>query len=123
MADRNELDLDLFFDAAQAQPAEPSVDLMMRIADDADAQIEITAIAAAPDIAPRMGLWATVLAVLGGWSAVAGVSTAAIAGLWIGIATPTGVSALTSGYLSSSEETAYVSDYLPSFDLQVAEEE
>lgn len=122
MADRNDFDLDLFFDAAQAQSVEPSVDLMMRIAGDADDQLAGATPISATVTHRRVGIWATVLAVVGGWSAVAGVSTAAIAGLWIGIATPTGVSALTSGYLSGSEETAYVSDYLPSFEMQVAEE-
>ncbi len=122
MADRNDLDLDLFFDAAQTQHTDPSVDLMMRIAGDADAQLALDAPVASATAPQRLGVWASVLAVVGGWSAIAGVSTAAVAGLWIGIATPTGVSALTSGYLSGSEETAYVSDYLPTFELQVAEE-
>ena len=34
------------------------------------------------------GVFADILAALGGWTAVAGLSTAAVAGLWIGVAPP-----------------------------------
>ncbi|SLN56884.1 hypothetical protein PSA7680_02962 [Pseudoruegeria aquimaris] len=111
-------ELDLFFGAARAADAVPTTDLLMRIAADADAEADARAAearAAAPR-APRRGVWAGLLAAVGGWPALAGVMTASAAGFWIGFSAPEpfadGVSWL--------NDTAYVSDYLPSYELATA---
>ncbi|MEP2784537.1 MAG: hypothetical protein ABJO67_02875 [Pseudoruegeria sp.] len=122
MTDHDDFDLELFFDAAQTQTADASTDLLLRIAGDADAILDARDTPVGSTPIAKVGFLAGLVAMIGGWSAVAGVSTAAVAGLWFGIMAPTGVSALTNGYLTDTSETAYVSDYLPGFDLTDAGE-
>lgn len=52
---------------------------------------------AAPSAAPP-GLWRALLAAIGGRPALAGLSTAALAGFWLGLAAPAPVAALTDGF-------------------------
>ena len=83
--------LEGFFEAGRKAAPEPSSALMARIAADAaDAQ----AGSAAPVRGrPRAGL-AGLFAALGGWPGFAGLATATLAGIWIGVAQPMGVDPL-----------------------------
>lgn len=85
MTDRTEDDalLEDFFVAARARPPQPSAGLMARIVADA------AALAPKPPApAPRRrtgGGW-RIGDFFGGWSAMGGLATAAVAGVWIGFA-------------------------------------
>ena len=100
---------DLFVDARSDPFAQPSDALMQRIETDASGLI------VAPDVlartAPkRRGLFATLLAAIGGWSALGGLATATIAGIGIGF----GVAGtdLTPGVdsLTGTQDTVWLDD-------------
>lgn len=55
----------------------------------------------------RAGLLAALLAALGGWPAVAGLASAAVAGVWIGAASPDLVNGVVGLGDGVTEETAY----------------
>lgn len=81
--------LEAFFAAARAAAPEPGSDFLARIAAQGEAvQAERLSAAMAPPRGrrARMGIWATLAAAVGGWSAFGGMATAALAGLWIGFA-------------------------------------
>lgn len=111
MTDRHEDDLGLesFFAAARAAAPEPGSALLARIAAQGEAvQAERLSAALAPPRPRRsMGIWATLAAAVGGWSAFGGMATAALAGLWIGFA---GSDTLAQAVGLSSLSTASVSD-------------
>ncbi|MFN3846624.1 MAG: dihydroorotate dehydrogenase [Paracoccaceae bacterium] len=82
----SDAELDDLFRKAQATPAAADDAFMARVLADA-----LAAQPAAPGFArsePRRGLWARLAAALGGAVAVAGISTAAMAGLVIGYVQP-----------------------------------
>lgn len=111
----NDSDLDNLFAQARGESQEPSDDLMLRIMSDATAhQPQARGFACAAVAAPRQGLWATLLAAIGGGAALAGLSTATLAGLWIGFAQPTSFTAVTDTFLST--ETLDSIDLIPGFD-------
>jgi hypothetical protein len=74
--------LEAFFDAGRKAAPQPSAELLARITADADATLAAT-VPARP--ARRRGIAAW----LGGWPVLAGLATAAAAGVWIGYSTPT----------------------------------
>jgi hypothetical protein len=80
-------DLDDLFAAARGRDAQPSPALMARILADAAAEQPRAPVRAAR---PRFSLSA-LIAAIGGAGALAGLATAAAAGLWIGLAPPTAV--------------------------------
>lgn len=87
--DEDQLALDAFFAAGRAAAPDPSEALLARIlADAAEVQVSATAAADARRGRGPFGLWAGLLAALGGWPAVAGLASAAVAGFWIGAAQP-----------------------------------
>ncbi|MCB1349046.1 MAG: hypothetical protein KDK11_10515 [Maritimibacter sp.] len=111
--------LEAFFVAGRAHAPEPGTALMARIMADADAEI---AARAAPKTRPgraRPGLWAAVVAAIGGWPAVASMATAAVTGVWLGFAAPEALNTFAGGLLpstSTSSETAYeLEDLLPGY--------
>ncbi len=81
--------LEALFAQARSEPEEPDAALMVRVLGDAFA--EQAAIAVPDDRMTRVrrgwGLWAA----LGGWPAMGGLATAAVAGLWIGFSPTLGV--------------------------------
>ena len=112
MTDKKPLDafeLDALFDAARADGPEPSGDLMARIMADAQAQIVV------PDtLAPSRGFLAGMLVLVGGWPAAAGLATATVVGLSVGLSTPDTLDTLTGGYLAAA--TGYDLDVMmPSY--------
>lgn len=113
MADMRDDDLELFFEAGRADAPVPSQELMARIMADAEANMP----PAAPVVqaAPKAGLFAGLLAAIGGWPAMAGLATATVAGIWIGYAQPTSLTVLAGGVWPA--QTGYdVVDFVPSFD-------
>lgn len=85
MTDRSDLDLDQFFDAARSNPLPVSDDFMARIMADAEAADKA---AHAPEPRKKRALWPIVLGAVGGWAGFAGMATAAVTGVWIGISPP-----------------------------------
>lgn len=77
--------LEAFFQAGRRGDPAPSDDLVARVLEDAT---QVSRRAACP-----RGLWswlAGVVAPVGGWPGVAGLSVATCAGLWIGVSPPDG---------------------------------
>ena len=112
MSDKDDMPgLEVFFDAARRHAAEPSVALLARI--DADAQaVQDLARRPAPHPTRRRTLSRQLYRLLGGWPAVTGLATAAMAGVWLGISLPEGI-------LDGAGESAYLIDVAPelAFDL------
>ncbi|SFI48560.1 hypothetical protein [Celeribacter neptunius] len=92
--------LDALFSEARAETAMPSADLMARIMADAEAEIAASAAAERARIESlrpqpqRHPLIAAMVAALGGWRTVAGLATAGVAGLGIGLGAPAAVTSL-----------------------------
>lgn len=105
--------IEAFFDAARAHPPMPSAELLARVLRDAEAeQVWIIRRAQATAEAPRTGLLEQLYRLLGGWPAMAGLTTAVVAGVWIGTALPEGV--------SGSTEAAYLVDITPEAVFELA---
>lgn len=116
MADKRPLDdveLDGLFSAARGAAPVPSHDLMARIVADADAEAEAEARIVAAAV-PHRGMFAQLLRQIGGWPAAAGLLTATVAGLAIGLATPDTLDALSGGYLAASSGYE-LEDLMPSY--------
>lgn len=80
--------LDDLFAQARQSGAEPSGAWLARVLEMAEAEqaaVRPAASAAGPVTGAR-GLWAVVAGAFGGWSALGGMLTATVAGLWIGFA-------------------------------------
>ena len=108
-------DLGAFFDAARADTPKAEAALLARVMADADhVQAEIAPYGAPGATATRVA-WSARLAamwrMLGGWPSLAGLSTAAVAGLWIGIAPPASLSPALS-YLTGAAD-GFVIDAAP----------
>ncbi len=85
MTNKSDFDLDQFFDAAQRTPAPASDDFMARVMADAQTIADETN---APAPRPKRSLWPVILGAVGGWAGFAGMATAAVTGVWIGISPP-----------------------------------
>lgn len=79
-------DLDDLFALARRQEASP--DLLARVMSDAEA-------AMVPEVPRRSARWRMFRVLLGGAGALTGMATAALAGVWIGMAEPAPVAAVT----------------------------
>lgn len=88
-------DLDALF--AQASDAKPSPDLMARVL--ADAIVVQEQVTRKPDVAPAASpsWWISLVAAMGGWSAVSGITAAGVMGLAVGLYSPDTVSAWLEG--------------------------
>ena len=92
--------LEADFATARDAAPDPSDALMARVMADADAVQAEMARARGMPAAPRRGL-AGVWRALGGWPAVAGLSTAAVTGIWIGVAPPDALAVTAQSVLGS----------------------
>lgn len=117
----SDAELEAFFAAGRARAPEPGPDLMARIV--ADAEAEIAARAPAPlRSGPRTvrARWAALLSGIGGWPALASMATAAVAGVWLGFASPDRIDTFAGGLLlpaGDTAQTAYeLEDLLPGYD-------
>lgn len=113
--------LDALFSEARAAAPEPSAALMARIMADAETTLAVrTALAIRPvgRVRAKVSHWANFVRGLGGWPALAGMATAAVAGIGIGFATPDSLSTLSGGLLlpASSVAMSYeLEDLLPGY--------
>ncbi len=96
--------LDQYFADARQNTPQPSTDLLARIVEDAvstqkssEGELRYTV-----DDTPR-GVLASLLRQLGGWPTLAGLSTASVAGLWLGLSAPELLVAATQGVMQADE--------------------
>lgn len=87
----DETELNKMFDLAKRTAPEPSPDFMARILSDAEAMQPAT-LGVLTETAAKRGIFRDMLSALGeaigGWPAFAGLATAAVTGVWIGISPP-----------------------------------
>lgn len=115
---RDDIFLDDLFAAGRVAAPEPSPEFLAQILSDAE---EVQAGFAPPRVVrAKPGVFASILASIGGWPSVAGLATATVAGVWIGFSSPEAVDDLASGYLGISEEIE-LTDLMPSFDTFLQE--
>lgn len=112
-----EFDLDALFAEARGQAADPSPELMARVMADAIAMQPAPMRAAPPRRTSRLRQF---LNAVGGWPAVAGLATAGVAGLWIGVNPPDAVATTAETFLGTSTDL-YLVDLMPGYDLTFAE--
>jgi hypothetical protein len=110
-------DLDDLFETARTQNAAPAPDFMERVLQDA-LQVQTDAVVVAAP--PRASWIRQLLSAIGGWPAVAGLATAGVAGLWIGVNPPNALATTTENLLGSTSDL-YLVDLMPSYDLDLAE--
>lgn len=104
VTERDDEMLERFFAAGRAEP-QPDPALMARVMADATGTARRPAFVPA---LPRPGLWGSLMAMLGGWPSLTGMTAAAAAGVWVGFLSPD----LIDGYLGT--DTGYaVSDFMP----------
>ena len=110
-------DLDDLFATARASAMQPSDVLMARVlADAAAAQARPVAQTVAP---VRLGFWAGLTALFGGSGVLAGVGSAALAGLVLGFVQPVGLMNLTDVLAGTTVDTL---ELMPGVDALLAEE-
>lgn len=109
-------DLDDLFAEARAQEATPSADFMQRVLDDA---LAVQPAPMAP-VSRRTSRLRQFLNAVGGWPAMAGLATAGVAGLWIGV-NPPDTLATTAETLLGTENDLYLVDLMPGYDFTLAE--
>lgn len=124
MVEKNRLDdqeLDAVFAAAAQNPPTMSADLFARIVQDAKG-VSADAVAATVPATPSepTGFFAALIETIGGWRGVAGLATATLAGVWIGVAQPDTITGLTGGYVG---DITYFDpgDLIPSIEYQLTE--
>lgn len=100
--DRNDTGLEALFEAARATAPTPSPDLLARVL--ADAEAAQAASVAPVRTAPRRR-FAQLFDVIGGWPAMAGLVSAGVAGLWLGVSPPAALTDLALTGFGSDEST------------------
>ncbi|WP_439140832.1 hypothetical protein [Planktotalea sp.] len=87
-------DLEVFFEAAKSSPPAPSSDFMARVLSDAES-MQPEALGVMQSMPPQQSglkeFFSALSDAIGGWRAFAGLATAAVTGLWIGISPPAGL--------------------------------
>ncbi len=112
--DKDVTGLEAFFDAARTHAPAPSADLMARVLNGAEAeQARLRRRAQVADATPQSGLLEQIYRLLGGWPAMAGLTTAALTGIWIGTGLPEGL-------LAGGAEAAYLVDIAPDAVFELA---
>lgn len=109
-------DLDLLFAAAAKAPLLPSGALMARVLSDAvthQPQAAVSRPAVRPAAVARPGFWTRLAATVGGAGVLAGLGSAAMAGVMIGFAEPATLSMVTGGIYDTTLDAV---DLVPSFD-------
>jgi hypothetical protein len=102
-AEMTKNDLDDLFAAMRQQPATVSDGLMARVLEDAATNQPALAVMAKPK--RSQGFLAGLLAAIGGAGGLAGLSTAAIAGVWFGFAQPAALTTVTDSIWGSEAST------------------
>lgn len=119
MTDKNRVDHDLagFFEAAHRAAPEPSPDLLARVLADAGRAQADQAARVIPRPSARVARWRQFVDVLGGWPAMAGLVSAGVAGLWLGINPPDMLSVLPLAGFDASDEALI--GMMPGVDLDL----
>jgi hypothetical protein len=107
-------DLDRLLAEAAGRPEPPSAALMERVLADALAHQPVMRATPAAGLQPRPGVFARLVAAIGGIPALAGLGTAAIFGLALGYLNPTTLDYLT----GTTDETA---EFFPQADFLTTE--
>lgn len=94
-------DLELFFKAARQDVSEPSDALMAAIL--ADAQAQQPRAASLSPARPKENWFRSLLAVVGGWPAAASLTTATVAGVWLGFTQPVQLETLSGGLVLAGD--------------------
>lgn len=112
-------ELDDLFSQARSRDALPKPDFMERVLQDAlEAQAVHVQAAVTP---PARTSWVRqLLSEIGGWPAVAGLATAGVAGLWIGINPPNLMATTAENFLGNNSDL-YLVDLMPTFDFTLTE--
>lgn len=113
------MELEHYFAAAGEYPARPSDAVMARVLADA---LDVQA-AARPEVTksrPRVSGVKQILGELGGWPAMAGLTSAALTGVWLGINPPDELAATADAFLGSGD-AAYLIDVVPEAAFDLAE--
>ncbi|MBA83961.1 MAG: dihydroorotate dehydrogenase [Rhodobacteraceae bacterium] len=115
-------DLDDLFAQARAQDAMPSADFMQQVLDDALAAQPGPVVVGPVVVARgrRGGRLRQFLNAVGGWPAMAGLATAGVAGLWIGVNPPDTLATTAETFLGA-ETDLYLVDLMPGYDFTLAE--
>ncbi|WP_246175755.1 hypothetical protein [Roseovarius bejariae] len=119
--DRQETRLEAAFEAARAARPEPSAELMARVL--ADAEAAQAGFAPAPAPRPRSGYLRQFFETLGGWPAMAGLTAAGVAGIWLGVSPDVGLSDALASYLGAGDTASYTVDVMPGAELGLAWDE
>jgi hypothetical protein len=114
--DMREQDLDDLFAEARAQEPLESPGLMARVLADAERNIPPQIVRVVPR---KPGLWAKFAMALGGNGVLAGLGTAAVAGVMLGFVQPTSLSAVTDMILAETPLDEV--DLLPGIDAILTE--
>jgi hypothetical protein len=110
---------DLFAEARSTMPP-PSEALMARVLADA-MEVQPKAVVAVAPVAVRgPGVWSRLAALFGGAGALAGMGTAAMAGLFIGFVQPEGLSVLGDAVLGTPLETVELVSSVDALDALLA---
>lgn len=113
-------DLDALFAQARTASADPSPDFMARVLEEALAAQPM----AAPATVARPSRLRQFLNAVGGWPAMAGLATAGVAGLWIGVNPPDAVATTAQTYLGTdlgTDADLYLVDLMPGYDFTFAD--
>ena len=106
MSDHNELES--LFETARRSAPEPSSAFLARVLADAEAQ-QPAAAGVMSNPAPKRGgmaeFFASLSDAIGGWPAFAGLATAAVTGVWIGVSPPQSLSAPLASVLGSEDSS------------------
>lgn len=114
-----DFDLDAMFADMRAHDVAPAPDFMARVLADAlDAQAAVVPMTVAPRPPSRLR---QLLAAIGGWPAVAGLATAGVAGLWIGVNPPASIMTTAESFLGTTVTDQYLVDLMPSYEFAMAE--
>ena len=112
-------DLSRFFEAAKQAPPTPPKALMHRVLEDARV-VQPQGIRA-----PRQSLlvrrWREFAGAVGGWPAMAGLATATVAGVWLGVMPPAALPDATGAYLDLGG-SSYLVDTAPDLGFDLVEE-
>jgi len=123
----DDAELEVFFDAAKSRRTEASEVFLMSIVADASAQqVEQQQAPALSSFAnleasnAGRSLWSRIVSGIGGWPAVAGMASATVAGVWIGLSSPAQLEVLSGGLIvagnySASETEFELEDLEPSY--------
>lgn len=113
-------DLDDIFASARSGAMQPSQGLMVRVLADAEAEqarhLRPAAVATKPP-----GFWTRLAGVFGGAGPLAGIGTAALAGLFVGFVQPQAVTTM-AGYWQTGSSSSETVELIPDVDAFVAGE-